>query len=231
MLQSISKKKIYFYLLILIFLSTTFNFNFASKFNKLALISLINVEGLSGSERNELKKKLQIIEKKNIFFLKKEEVSKILETNNYIESYKVKKIFPSKILVNIEKTKFVAKTFFDGKNLYVGKNGKLTEISLVKKEYNLPQVFGKFQVSEFLKLQKILNLNDFNLKNIKKYYYYKSNRWDIETYDEITFMLPSNNIEKELKIYKSLLVENKIANTKLIDLRIKNKIILNDKKK
>ena len=133
-------------------------------------------------------------------------------------------------MVNIKKTKFVGKTFLDGKKFYIGKNGKLTEISLVKKEYNLPQVFGSFEVNEFLKLQNILNRNGFNLDQIKKYYYFKSNRWDIQNNDVI-LKLPSQNIEKSLKNYRSLLSSDKDIKTRLIDLRMKNKIIFTDEKR
>ena len=43
--------------------------------------------------------------------------------------------------------------------------------------------------------------------------------------------LPSQNIEQSLTMYKSLLKVNKIIQGQLIDLRMKNKIILTDEKK
>jgi len=231
MLQSISKKKIYFYLWILLLLSSTFNFNIISKFKKLNLITHVNILGLSEKEKNILEKNLEILINKNIFLISKEEVRKILKTNNFLDNYNIVKILPSKLLVNVNKTEFVGKTVLEGEKFYIGKNGKLTKIFLVEKEYNLPQVFGSFKVNEFLKLQKILNKNGFNLKKIKKYYYYKSNRWDIENNDDVILMLPSQNVEKSLKNYRSLLNVKKIKSGQLIDLRIKHKIILTDEKK
>ena len=229
--RSISKKRIYFYLFILLFLSSTFNFNIISEFKKLNLISHINIVGLSEKENNILQKKLEIYINKNIFLISREEVLEILKNNSFLESYKIIKVFPSKILVNVKKTQFVGITILDGKKFYIGKNGKLTEVSLVEKEYNLPQVFGIFHVNEFLNLQEILNKNGFNINKIKKYYYYKSNRWDIEDNDNVVLKLPSQDIENSLKIYRSLLKANKIIQGQLIDLRIKNKIILTDEKK
>tara|TARA_Y100001970_G_scaffold287861_1_gene413569 strand:- start:545 stop:1237 length:693 start_codon:yes stop_codon:yes gene_type:complete len=230
MLQSINKKKIYFYLFVLLFLSSTFNFGIISKFNKLNLINNIKIVGLNEKEKSNLEKNLEVFINKNIFIITKEEAEKILKDNSFIDSYDIIKIFPSKLLVNIKKTKFVGITFLDGKKFYIGKNGKLTEISLVKKEYNLPQVFGSFEVNEFLKLQNILNRNGFNLDQIKKYYYFKSNRWDIQNNDVI-LKLPSQNIEKSLKNYRSLLSSDKDIKTRLIDLRMKNKIIFTDEKR
>ena len=231
MLQSISKKKIYFYLLILLLLSSTFNFNIISNFNKLNLIKHINIVGLTDKEKYILEKNLKIFIIKNIFFINKNEAEKILKNNSFIDNYKIVKVFPSNLLVNVKKTKFVGKTILDGEKFYIGKNGKLTKISLVEKEYNLPQVFGNFEVYEFLKLQEILLKNDFNLDKIKKYYYYKSKRWDIENNDNVLIRLPSENVENSLKNYRSLMKTNKIIKSNLIDLRIKNKIIFTYEKK
>ena len=231
MLQSISKKKIYFYLLILLLFSSTFNFNIISNFNKLNLIKHINIVGLNEKEKNILEKNLNIFINKNIFLINKYEAEKILKNNSFIDNYKIVKVFPSDLLVNVKKTKFVGKTILDGERFYIGKNGKLTKISLVEKEYNLPQVFGSFQVYEFLKLQEMLIKNSFNLDKIKKYYYYKSKRWDIENNDNVLLRLPSENIENSLKNYRTLMKTNKIIKSNLIDLRIKNKFIFTYEKK
>ena len=132
---------------------------------------------------------------------------------------------------NAKKTEFVGKTILNGQKFYIGKNGKLTKTFLVEKEYNLPQVFGNFEVNKFLNLQEILNINGLNLDKIKKYYYYKSNRWDIKNSDDVVLKLPSQNIENALKNYRSLIKTNKIIKNNLIDLRLKNKIILSNEKK
>ena len=44
-------------------------------------------------------------------------------------------------------------------------------------------------------------------------------------------MLPSQNIDKALKNYESLIRTNKIVENNIIDLRIENKIILTDAKR
>ena len=231
MLQSISKKKIYFYLFILIFLSSAFNLNIISKIKKLNLISHINIIGLSEKENRILQKNLKIFINKNIFLVSREEIIEILKNYSFLDSYNIVKVFPSKILVNAQKTEFVGITILDGKKFYIGKNGKLTEVSLVEKEYNLPRVFGTFEVIEFLKLQETLNSNGFDLSKIKKYYHYKSNRWDIENNNNVILMLPSQDIEKALSNYRYLLRTNEVIEKNLIDLRIENKIILTDAKR
>ena len=226
--QLISKKKIYFYLFILLLVSSTFNFNIISKFKKLNLVNNINIVGLDNKEMAILKKNLEIFKKKNIFLINKEEVNKRLNKNSFLDDYTIIKILPSKLLIKVKKTDFVGSTIFEGEKYYIGKNGKLTNTTLVEKQFNLPQVFGNFQVNELLKLNKILNLNGFNLNKIKKYYYFKSDRWDIKYNDNTVIMLPSYNLEKSLKNYISFVKKKKIIPGQIIDLRIKNKIILSN---
>ena len=228
MLQSISKKRIYFYFLILIVLSSTFNFNIISKLKKLNLINNINIVGLNNKETEILEKNLEIFKKRNIFFINKKEIDERLNKNSFLDNYTITKILPSKLLVRVKKTEFVGSTIFEGEKYYIGKNGKLTNISLVEKQFNLPEIFGIFQVNELLKLHKTLNLHNFDIKKIKKYYYFKSNRWDIEYDNNTVVMLPSFNLEKSLENYKSFIKAEKIGPGQIIDLRIKNKIIVSN---
>ena len=231
MLQSISKKKIYFYLLILLVLSSTFNFNIISKFKKINLVNNINIEGLNNKETTIIAKSLEIFKKRNIFFINKKEIDQRLNENSFLDNYTIIKILPSKLLVRVKKTEFIGLTIFEGEKYYVGKNGKLTHISLVEKKFNLPQIFGNFQINELLKLHKILNLNNFDIKKIKKYYYFKSNRWDIEYDNNTIVMLPSFDLEKSLRNYKSLIKVEKIRPGQIIDLRVENKIIVSNAEK
>ena len=226
--QSISKKKIYFYLFILLILSSTFNFDLISNFKNLNLVNNINIVGLSKKETNILEKNLEFFKKKNILFISKDEIVQRLNANSFLDNYTIIKILPSKLLVKVNKTEFIGTTLFNGEKFYIGKNGKLTKVSFVEKEFNLPKVFGNFQVIELLNLQKILKLNNFNLNKIIKYSYFKSNRWDIEFDDKTIIMLPSFNFEKSLQNYKSFIKKNEIKSGQLIDLRIRDKIIISN---
>ena len=226
--QSISKKRIYFYLFILLILSSTFNFDLISNFKNLNLVNNINIVGLSKKEANILEKNLEFFKKKNILFISKDEIVKRLNSNSFLDNYTIIKILPSKLLVKVNKTEFIGTTLFNGEKFYIGKNGKLTKVSFVEKEFNLPKVFGNFQVIELLNLQKILRLNNFNLNKIIKYSYFKSNRWDIEFDNKTIVMLPSFNFEKSLQNYKSFIKKNEIKSGQLIDLRMRDRIIISN---
>lgn len=229
--QSISKKRIYFYLFILLILSSTSNFDLTSNFKNLNLVNNIKIVGLSKKEASILEKNLEIFKKKNILFISKDEIVQKLNSNSFLDNYTIVKILPSKLLVKVKKTEFIGTTLSNGEKFYIGKNGKLTKVSFVEKEFNLPKVFGNFQVIELLKLQKILKLNNFNLNKIIKYSYFKSNRWDIEFDNKTIIMLPSFNYEKSLQNYKSFMKKNEIKSGQLIDLRMKDKIIISNVKR
>ena len=90
--QSISKKRIYFYLFILLLLSSTFNFNVISKFKKFYLVNNINVVGHNKKETPLLKKNLEFLKKKNIFLISKDEVDQRLNRNSFLDNYTIIKI-------------------------------------------------------------------------------------------------------------------------------------------
>lgn len=224
--QSINKKRIYFYLIILLFSSTSFNFTSVSKYNDLNLIKSIDIRGLSYKEEDHVRDKLNIFKDINIFFIKGEKIKNVLNIFNFLDNFSIQKVFPSKLIVYTNKTKFLGISIIDGKKYYIGSNGKLTLASQVAEEKNLPIVFGNFSVNEFLNLQKILTKENIDLDKINKYFYYKSKRWDLVDDKGLILMLPYNNIEASLKIYKNL-VENDITRSvKIVDLRIPNNLIL-----
>ena len=224
--QSINKKKIYFYLLILIFLSTIFNFNAINLIKKNNLITSIEIEGISKKEQNLLRNELQIFFNKNIFFIEKNKIISVLNKFNFLKDFNIKKVFPSKLIITAEKTKFLASTFINGKKFYIGNNEKFTPVFETEKEVNLPIVFGKFSIKEFLELQNILLKQKIDLTSIEKYFYHMGKRWDLQKNNGSIIMLPSKNISDSLKIYNKLKNNNKFNSAKIVDLRISERIVL-----
>ena len=224
--QSINKKKIYFYLFILIFLTTTFNLSFIDNFKKSNLLNKINIEGLSKKEKEILNNKLKTFLNINIFLLDENKISMKLNELKFFDKVYVQKILPSKIKVLVKKTKILAITYVDGKKYFVGKNGKLIPSSQIDNIGKLPIIFGNFPVSEFLNLQKMIKGNKIDTNKIKKYFYHNNKRWDLENINGVVIMLPSKNIINSLKIYNNLIENNKMEKLRIIDLRIPNQIVL-----
>ncbi len=224
--QSINKKKIYFYLLIFLFVSTSFNFNLLKKIKEIGLINSINIKGLSLDEEIIIKEELKIILNSNIFFLNKDLILEKLNQFNFLENIEVQKILPSKLYINLTKTNFLGSTIIDGEKFYIGSNGKFTISNQVKNEKNLPLVFGKFQINEFLDLQSILNKQEIDVNKINKYYYYRNKRWDLQNENGLILMLPSKDVKASLEIYKKLIDSESLNSIIIVDLRIPNQIIL-----
>ena len=229
--RSINKKKIYFYLFILLFLSTTFNFSFVENIRKSKLLNKIDIEGLNKKEQEILKNELSMFLNKNIFLLDESEILKKLDAFKFFDKVYIQKILPSTINVLVKKTRILGITYIDGKKYFVGKNGKLIPSSQIDNIYELPTIFGNFSVSEFLILQNIFKKNQIDINKIKKYFYHKNKRWDLEDVNGITVMLPSKKIVNSLKIYNSLIENNKIEKLRIIDLRIPNQIVLTHEEK
>jgi len=229
--RSINKKKIYFYLLILIFLSTTFNFSFVKNIQKTNLLNKIDIKGLSKREQDIFKNELNIFLNRNIFLLNKSEFLEKLDTFKFLDKVYIQKILPSTISILVKKTRILATTYIDGKKYFVGKNENLIPSSQIEDIYDLPIIFGNFSVSEFLILQNIFKQNQIDISKIKKYFYHKNKRWDLEDADGIIIKLPSEKIINSLKIYKKLIKSDKIEKLKIIDLRIPNQIVLTHEEK
>ena len=102
MLQSINKKKIYFYLFIFIFLSSIFNFNLIKKIKNVNLINTISITGVSEKERTIINKELKGFLKKNILFINKNLFFEKLNKFNFLDNIRVQKILPSKIIIYVK---------------------------------------------------------------------------------------------------------------------------------
>ena len=107
---------------------------------------------------------------------------------------------------------------------YLSDKIDLIEFKNLQKYNDLPYVFGN--KNDFKKLYKKLNEINFPLSIIRKYTFFESNRWDIETTDKKLIKLPTNNYTKSLHNYLELRNGNDFKKYKIFDYRINNQIIL-----
>ena len=217
--------KILFYIFLIIFLSTLNNKFFLEI--KLKTIDRIIIEGLDGKEKRNLLNNLELLDLKNIFFLNKFELIKKLEDNELIENFTVFKKYPSTLEIKINKTKFLANVFKDGKFFVLGSNGKL--IQTVNKNDNLPNIFGNYDKDSFFNLLKNIKKSNFELFKIKNLYFFKSGRWDIETNDNMIIKLPKKNLVASLNLALDLINYSKSKNIKILDFRQEKQVIINGK--
>ena len=223
MRQLIGKKnKIIIYLLFLFILSTT-----SAKFinDQKALsssVSKINITGLSEKKNLEILSNLNNFLFESIFVIGKNEIKKILEKNNIIHEFSIKKIYPSTLNIEIKPTKFIARVFNNGQYL-VGANGKLIE----DKNNNelLPYIFGEFNSLDFLSFKQNIEKSIFSFSNLKTLYFFPSGRWDILTNNDILIKLPQEDIVASLNLSKKLIDNDNFKDNKFLDLRVKNNLV------
>tara|TARA_B100000787_G_scaffold8467_1_gene6392 strand:- start:1103 stop:1777 length:675 start_codon:yes stop_codon:yes gene_type:complete len=221
--QLIDKKnKIIIYLLLLFILSTTSGKFVENQNSYSSTINQINIEGLSSTINLKIFNQLKNLFYKNILFINKEEIQKVIKKYNIVEEYSIKKIYPSTINISIKPTKFIARLSND--NRLVGVNGKLIE----DKENSeiLPYIFGEFNSQIFLKFKKNIAKSKFTFTKFKTLYFFPSNRWDILTYDDILIKLPQDNISKSLNLAYKIINSNNLQNINFIDLRVNNHLII-----
>ena len=224
-MQLISSKRILFYFFLIIFLSSLNN----KYFFKIGLepIDKIKIIGLEEAEMQDLLDNFKLLNLKNIFLLNKFEIIKKIESNKLVENYSVFKKYPSSLEIRIDKTKFLANIFKDGKSFVLGSNGKL--IQTTNRNNNLPNIFGDYDKASFFNLLKFIKKSKFKLSDIKDLYFFKSGRWDIKTDQNVIIKLPKKNLEESLNLSLAILNNNEFKNIKILDLRQEKQVVVNGK--
>ena len=215
------KNYILFFLIFIIF--STYLPNNSLKNNFFSINDIILFE--SGSNNLKiLDSEFEFLKGKNITTISQADFKNIIEKYPLIEAIKIKKIYPNKIEVNIE-LKDILGVLIDKKEkkLITANN----EILYYKKEYifeKLPFIYGGSQ--DFYKLYKLLKEIKFPINEIKTYYYFEINRWDLKLQNDKTIKLPSENIKISLLNFMENYELKNFDKFKIFDYRIKDELIL-----
>ena len=219
--QKSKKILIYFFLFLII---GTFNNKYFNSFN-FPKIKKVEIIGLDENNNFELLKNLNYLKLGNLFFINKFKINKVISSNELVENYSVFKKYPSSLKIKIIKTKFLANLKKEGDNFFLGSNGKL--IRAYNTDENLPFIFGKFDKNTFFDLKKIIIKSNLKFNEIKNFFYFKSGRWDIETYSGILIKLPNKKLKESLDLSFTIINDINFENIKMMDLRQNNQIITN----
>ena len=226
MLRLIDRSKIYFYLALLLFLLSTHNLNSINSANEYFKVKKIVLKGnIEENLNREISTSLDKFYNYNIFSINSEEIKNILSNFNIISEYKIKKEYPSVIRIDLKKTNIVAYYYDKNQKIYIGNNGKKIKKNNLKSK-DLPSIEGQVDIKKFLELKKNLINKGFKLNDFSKFYFFKSNRWDLLLKNEILVKLSADDIEFSLKLLKDIIQSSNINDIKVIDLRIRNRVIL-----
>ena len=225
--QQKDKKSKFIFIYVLLFILIT-SINNKNLYNKEIFPSdlIFMVDGLSYADNQKLKKDLTNINKDNIFKLDKNKLLNKINESNLVLNFLVKKNYPNKINIKINKAKYFGKIFRNEQLYIIGSNGRLINYDEDSMK-DLPYFYGKFKREEFLKFLNVVNNVGLKTKDISSFYFFPSGRWDIKFKDGLLLKLPNTDLINVLS--KALLLKNNqnFSNSKIIDLRIKNRIISN----
>ena len=217
-------KKVSIYLIIFLILGSINN-TVLTKI-KFEIIKSIKISGLNQKQNISLLESIKELNLKNIFFLNGNEISKIISSNSLVENYEIFKKYPNALDIKIERTDFLAKINNNGKIFLIGKNGKLSHVKFSDRE--LPFIFGKPRIDEFIKFTDIIEQSKLSLNQVKNLYFFPSKRWDLELKNNLILKLSKNHTKLSLDQAFEVINDNNFNDIKVVDARIKNQIILND---
>ena len=189
-------------------------------------IENIKISGLNENENINLLQDIEDLNLENIFLLNRHDISRIINSNTLVERFDIFKKYPNTLDIKIKKTDFLAKINRYGKLYLIGSNGKLSDSKFSNKE--LPFIFGKPEITEFIKFKNIIDQSKLSISEIKNLYFFPSKRWDLELKNSVVLKLSKDNTKLSLDQAFELLNDNNFNNIKIVDARIKNQIILND---
>ena len=221
--QKKSKKILVYFFLLIVVSSISNNAINNFKFDK---VKNINISGLDQKENQSLLNKIENLNLENIFFINKKDLNELINSNSLIEKYEIFKRYPNTIDVRIKKTNFFAKINNNGKIFLIGSNGKLTAAKFNNQD--LPFIFGKPNINEFLDFKKKIDKSNFLYGQIEELYFFPSKRWDLKLNNNIVLKLPNNFKPETLNNLYEFLKNYDGKKFTLIDARIENQIILNE---
>ncbi|MDA7577319.1 cell division protein FtsQ/DivIB [Candidatus Pelagibacter sp.] len=218
-------KKILIYFLLLFLVGSINNIELNKiRFNKIKDIKIIGL----GNNNKLLKNKIENLDLGNLFFIKSNEIINIIDSNSLVESYEIYKKYPSSLVINIKKTKFLARINHNEKVFLIGSNGKL--ITNNSSSIKVPFIFGKPKINEFLDFKRIIDESKFSYEEINNLFFFSSKRWDVELHNNIIIKFPQSDVKESLKLISEFLRNQNFKGIEEIDARIKNQIILNGKR-
>ncbi len=217
------RKRFLIALILLLFLST-YNIQNSITLNTAPKIKKIFIENNLIIQEEEIRKKLSFLYESNIFFLNLQKIKRELNEIDFIKSFEIKKIYPDKIKFKIiEKEPVAILQNKKTKKFYTKENETISFVDLDRFS-KLPLVFGdKESFKIFYNQLKKIN---FPINDIKKFYLYKSERWDLVTIKNQTIKLPIKNYEDSLKNFLSLQNNTNFEKYKIFDYRINGQLIL-----
>lgn len=220
--------KIVLLLIGLIFLSTySPNKTILSK-QKIDLFKIKNIEIKNNLliKKSEIEGNLKHIYNKNIFLIKSKDIQSSLEKIDFMKKIEVKKKYPDAIIVTVYETKPIAIINIKDNKFLLDSSFEILSIKDNVNYDKLPNIFGEDTVQSFKYFYSILKKNNFPIKKVKNFYFFQSERWDIQFLNNKTIKYPYKDLDLAIKTSIELINRNDFANYNIIDLRMHDKVVV-----
>jgi len=218
-------RKSLLWLITFFLLLTTYNPNFDNDSKSKLNIQRIEIINNHYIEEEEIQKKLNFLYNQSLFSLDTKKIKDDLMKDQFIDSFSIKKIYPSTLKIIIVEKKPLAIFIKKKQKFYITEKGEIISYKDIKYQKKLPTVFGGGE--QFYFLYNILKKTKFPIKKIKSYYFFESGRWDLILHDKITIKLPIEDYQHSLENFMSSYTDISFKNYKIYDYRIKDQLILN----
>ena len=220
------RKRFFLWLFLFIFLTT---YSYHSKQNSyLGFFSIkkIEIQGINYTNQENLERSLEIIKNKNIIFLNNNDLKTIVKKIDFVNSLKIKKIYPDKIIISVIEDNPIGIYINQKDEKYLLLENNKT-IKGNKYEFkNLPNIYGEGAMEKFSDFYSVLKKTNFNTNIIKEFNYYYINRWDLLLKDGKLIKLPPENYEKSVTKFLEIYEKSTFKKFKVYDFRIENELIM-----
>ena len=218
-------RKRFIFAFVLLILLSTYNlqnhYSISSKF----YIKKIIVENNFILKEEDIIQNLLFLYKTNLFFLGEKKLKHKINKMDFVESFKIKKIFPNTIKIEIYEKKPIAILQKKERRYYYTDKDEIVDFKTLENYKNLPVIFGNEK--DFKTLYTNLKKTNFPIRTIEKFFLFKSKRWDLLTTNNITIKLPINEYNESLNNFIKITKNKNLNKYKTFDYRINGQLILN----
>tara|TARA_B100000242_G_C42908952_1_gene421483 strand:+ start:154 stop:807 length:654 start_codon:yes stop_codon:yes gene_type:complete len=211
-----------FIALTLILLLTTYKLG--NEINLNLGVKKIIIENNNILSEKQVKEDLLFLYEKNLFFLNNNLIKKQIDKNSLIESFKIKKIYPNTVKIQVFEKEPVFILQNKKKRYYFTKKNLLINYTNIKKFEDLPIVFAEKE--NFEKFYSELKKIKFPIKIVKAFYFFDSKRWDLLTVNNKTIKLPIKDYDISLKNFINIQKKESFKKYTIFDYRITDQLIL-----
>lgn len=214
-------KRLFIALTLMLLLTT---YKLGNEINLNLGVKKIIIENNNILSEKQVKEDLLFLYEKNLFFLNNNLIKKQIDKNSLIESFKIKKIYPNTVKIQVFEKEPVFILQNKKKRYYFTKKNLLINYTNIKKFENLPIVFAEKE--NFEKFYSELKKIKFPIKIVKAFYFFDSKRWDLLTVNNKTIKLPIKDYDISLKNFINIQKKESFKKYTIFDYRITDQLIL-----